>query len=318
MTAPGARIDRVLAAREGAALECWTPGSGTPAWQIPIDGTGHQIAVAPPGNIARVLTQPPRSHHGRRPAPEPSVVLEVDLGDGTVRSTRRAATPAVMTSRTDGQWALRGTEHGPNAWAGEVTLIQPDPATARELGRYDAIDHYFDIRYAPDLLFLKGRGDKPWLRKWVVAVDTPHGQVRPLFPLEWDTARGGHLSGGCGAYLHDRAGPALVHTGAVHDGQGLLPGNAYVIRRTYPAGEPRWVFTAGHQATALDVDAGFVHVAFDSGELVTLRALDGTVHSRRQLRVGGHPVVPLSLARAGVGRLAIGTLDGRVLDCRLT
>jgi hypothetical protein len=309
---------RVLATLEGVAAECWTPQSGDPDWQVPADGTGYQVNLPPPGNTARVLTQTSRTRDGRRWRLAPSVVLEIDLDDGAVVSARQATTPAVMTCRADGRWALRGTEPGTQAWAGEVTLIQPDPVVVRQLGRYDPIDHHFDIRYAPDLLFLKGRGDKPWLRTWVVAVDAPHGQVRKLFPLEWDTARGGHLSGGCGAYLDDPAGPAIVHTGAVHDGQGLPPGNAFVIRRAYPTGEPQWVFTADHRATALDVGAGLVHVTFTSGELVILRALDGTIHSRQRLLAGGHPVVPLSLARVGADRLVIGTLDGRVLDCRIS
>jgi hypothetical protein len=311
---------RVLAALEGVALECWAPQStapagsdpiGAPDWQVPAGGTGYQVDVAPHGRTARVLTQTPRGFEDGRRTLRPSAVLEVDLDDGSVVSARQAATPAVMTCRADGRWALRGTEPGTQAWAGEVTLIQPDPVIVGELGSYDPINHYFDIRYAPDLLFLKGRDDKPWRRKWVVTVGAPDGRVRRLFPLAWDSTPDGELSGGCGAYLDDRAGPALVHTCAGQDG-------TFVVRRAYPTGEPRWVFTTGRRATALDVDAGFVHVAFDSGELVTLRALDGTVHARRRLRVGGHPVVPLSLARVGADRLAIGTLDGRVLDCRIS
>ncbi|GIE28273.1 hypothetical protein Ait01nite_013180 [Actinoplanes italicus] len=305
---------RILAAHEGVALECWAPASADPDWQVTAGGTGYQVHVAPGGRTARVLTQASRA--GRRTL-APSLVQDVDLDDGRVLSTRQAATPAIMVGRADGRWALRGTGFDADAWAGEVTLIQPDEVTVRELGRYDLFNHYFDIRYAPDLLFLKGRGDKPWARKRVVAVDTPAGQIRELFPLEWDPARGGHLSGGCGAYLDDRDGPAIVHTGEVHNGRGPLPGNAFVVRRAYPSGQARWVFTADSQATALDADAEHVYVTFNSGELVILRTADGTAVSRQHLRVGGHPVVPLSLARAGAGRLAIGTLDGRVLDCRV-
>ncbi len=178
-------------------------------------------------------------------------------------------------------------------------------------------DQRLPIRYAPDLLFLQGEEPQPWKDKWVVSAEVPAGTVRRLFPLEWDESRGAHLFGGCGAYVDDRIGPALVHTGAVHDGAGMLRGNAFVIRRTYPAGEPRWVFPADHQATALDAGDGLVYITFNSGELVILHAEDGNVHRRQDLRVNGHVVVPLSLARLGPGRLAIGTLDGRVLACSL-
>jgi hypothetical protein len=311
---------RVLAALEGIALECWTPTSEVSAWQVPTDGTGCQVTTLPDGRTALALTQTPSRYHGRgRWTSEPSVVVEVDLNGGTVRTTHRAASPAIVASRADGQWALRDTEHDSTTMTGEVTLVDPDgahPSTV-QLGRYDLFNHYFDIRYAPDLLFLQGMGGKPSRDKWVVAVDAPHGRARRLFPLEWDAARGGHLFGGVGAYLNDRAGPALVHTGAVHDGAGLLAGNAFVARRAYPSGELHWVFTADHQATALDVDADFVYVTFNSGELVILRAVDGAVQTRQQLQVNGRRIIPLSLARVGAHRLVIGTLDGRVLDCSI-
>ena len=44
-------------------------------------------------------------------------------------------------------------------------------------------------------------------------------------------------------------------------------------------------------------------------------AADGTVHARQELRVNGHRVVPLSLVRLSPQRLAISTLDGRLLVC---
>lgn len=311
---------RVLAALEGVALECWTPTSEDPAWQVPADGTGCQVTTLPDRRTALALTQKPPSFHGGRWTSEPSAVVEVDLDGGVVRAVHRASSPAVMVSRADGRWALRDTEHDSRTSIGEVTLVDPDgtPPDPVPLGRYDLFNHYFDIRYAPDLLFLQGTGSKPWRDKWVVAVDAPHGRVRRLFPLEWDASRGGHLFGGCGAYRTDRAGPALLHTGTVHDGAGLLPGNAFVARRAYPSGELHWVFTADDQATALDVDDDFVYVTFNSGELVVLRADDGAVQTRRQLRVDGHRVVALSLARVGADRLVVGTVDGRVLDCSLT
>jgi len=246
--------------------------------------------------------------------------VEVDLDDGAVRASHQAAFPAVMTSRADGRWALRDTEYEHNTPdTGNVMLLGPDGArsTTVQLGRYDLFNHYFDIRYAPDLLFLQGTGSKPWRDKWVVAIDAPRGRVRRLFPLDWDASRGGHPFGGCGAYLNDRAGQAVVHTGAVHDTTGLLAGNVFVVRRAFPTGELQWIFTADYKATALDADEDFVYVAFNSGELVILRAEDGAVQARQQLQVNDHPVVPLSLARVGADRLAVGTLDGRVLDCSI-
>jgi hypothetical protein len=246
-------------------------------------------------------------------------VVEIDLEAGAVRETHEAPFPAIMVSRSDGWWALRDTEYDTEKGTGHVVLRAPTGAytTTIPVGRYDLFNHFFDVRYAPDLLLLQGQGSKPWRDKWVVAVDAPEGRLRPLFSLEWNPLRGGHLFGGFGAYLDDRSGPALVHTGMVHDGAGLLRGNAFVVRRAFSTGELQWIFTADHQATALDADRDFVYVAFNSGELVVLLAENGAVHARHELRVNGHRVVPLSLTRAGADRLAVGTLDGRVLDCSI-
>ncbi|MEU7653880.1 hypothetical protein AB0C41_17865 [Micromonospora taraxaci] len=306
---------RILTTLEGVGLECWSGTTGQLLWQVPVDGTGYQIRVLPSGRTALVLTQAPRRYREGRWIRDPSVVLEIDLDDGAVRKTHKSSCPAVLVSRTDGSWALRDTDHDRRSrTAGEVTFGPPaDSATTIQLGRYDLFNHFFDIRYAPELLFLQGRRGEPWRGKWVVAVDAPTGRARRLFPLEWDASRGRHLFGGSGAYLDDTAGPALVHSGAVHDRAGLLPGNAFVLRRRYPTGEPQWIFTADREATALDADDTFVYVVFNSGELIVLKAEDGVVHVRQELRIAGRPVVPLSLARVGAGRLAIGTLDGQVL-----
>jgi hypothetical protein len=207
-----------------------------------------------------------------------------------VRAVHEPGFAAVMVVRADGRWMLRDT--------GQAMA---------ELGPYALRHHWFDIRGAPELLFLRGDKDK-----WVVAADAHEGSVRPLFPLEWDPSRDAYLFGGCGVHLDDGSGPALVHTGAVHHDYGLMPGNVFVVRRAYPGGELQWVFTADHLATALDADDEFVYVAFNSGVLVVLRAADGAVHARHELGA-----VPLALVRLGPGRVAVGTLDGRVFVCSL-
>ncbi|MEU7675222.1 hypothetical protein AB0C42_10470 [Micromonospora taraxaci] len=306
---------RILAALEGVGLECWSGTSGQLLWQVLTDGTGCQIRVLPGERTALVLTHLPRRRRNGRWTREPSVVLEVDLENGLVRASHQAPGPAIMVSRADGVWALRDTDYDRRSGtAGEVTLGPPANADDTiQLGRYDLFNHFFDIRYAPELLFLRGRRGKPWRDKWVVAVDPSSARARQLFPLEWDASRGRHLFGGSGAYLEDAAGRTLIHGGAVHDSAGLLVGNAFVVRRQYPTGEPQWIFTADREVTALDADGTFVYVVFTSGEMVVLRAEDGAVHVRQDLRIAGHPVVPLSLARVGPGRLAVGTLDGRML-----
>ncbi len=310
---------RILGALEDVALECWSPDSDEAEWRLPAEGTGCQVHLSPEGKTAFTLTQVARrwSQTGRTWVTEPSSVTEVGLENGEALATWGIGSEAVMTVRTDGWWALRDAEPVRNPSVGPVTLWSPRglrPAII-QLGRYDLFNHYFAIRYAPDLLFLQGSASKPWEDKWVVAVDPPSGAVRRLFPLEWDKSRGRHLCGGPGAYLSGGAGPVMVHAGAVHDARGLLPGNSFVACRAYPSGEPLWVFTANVQATDLDTDGDHVYVAFNSGDLVVLRAADGAVRARHEVRLDGRCVIPLSLAVAGPGRVVIGTLEGVLLAC---
>jgi hypothetical protein len=304
--------DRVLGALEGVALECWPLDSAEVAWRLPAAGKGCQVHLSPDGKTVLTLTQPARTWTA-----EPGVLTEVALDHGEALRTWGIGSEAVLTTRPDGWRALRDARGGRNSSTGLVTLWSPggDQSAVIQLGRYDLVNHYFDIRYAPDLLFLQGSADKPWKDKWVVAVDPPTGAIRRLFPLEWDAARSGRLFGGPGAYLSDDRGPALVHAGAVHDGRGLLPGNSFVACRAYPSGEPLWIFTADAMATGVDTDGDDIYVAFNSGELVVLHAADGAVRARHEVRIDDHKVIPLSLAVVGLGRVVIGTWDGRILAC---
>lgn len=301
---------RVLAALEGVAPKCW-PATGTEAdWTRPADGTGCQITVAPDERSAVTNTQPPW-----RPKRAASQVERVSLPDGTPTADIDVDFPAVMVGRRDGWLALRNADRGRSAR--DVTLVAPRGAIGARLriGGYDLFNHFFDIRDAPELLFLQGSPSEPWRDKWVVAVDTKRASVRRLFPLEWDTRRNGRLFGGPGAFVDDEKGPAILHAGALHDGSGLVPGNAFVARRSYPDGDLAWVFTADYQVTAIDTRDQVVFACLNSGEFVVLRSRDGSVLGRQQVTVDGHRVVPLSVATAGRNRVLIGTLDGRLLDC---
>jgi hypothetical protein len=282
----------VLAASEGVALERWAPGADRPTWSVP-GAVGCQIKVAPDERTALVNVQP-RNWDG------PGTIKTVDLGTGVVTSEHDLGFSAVLVDRADGVCAARDT--GLDRDRDHFTVVLGRAGEPLNFLGYDLFNHYFDIRRAPDLLFLQGNPAEPWRRKQVVTDE------RHLFPLEWNEVRQAHLFGGCGVYLPD--GPAIIHTGAVHDGRGLLPGNAFVVRRAYPSGAVEWVFTADCTATAVDADDEIAYIAFNDGEVVALRTADGAVVGRRQLGV-----VPLSLTLAGPGRLVIGTLDGRLLDC---
>ncbi|MGM1064777.1 hypothetical protein [Saccharothrix sp. Mg75] len=301
------RDGRVLAALDGVAVECWDRAGGH--WALPVDGHGTQVVVSPDERTA--LTNAVGRHDG------PSAVTAVDLTTGRPLRDVPVDSHVVLVDRADGLVAARPATRGDHPGP----LLAPDGRRVGEVvvGHYDLVNHYFDVRRSPHLLFLRGTSPKPWRRKWVV---TPvDGGLRYLFPLEWDERRDGHLFGGPGAWLAgggDGTGGSIVHAGTVHDGAGLLPGNAFVARRRYPKGKAEWVVTADHAPVALDADENHAYVAFASGEVVVLRNDDGAELARLRPEVAGHPVVPLSLCAAGGGRLLIGTFQGSVLDCAVT
>jgi hypothetical protein len=209
--------------------------------------------------------------------------------------------------------ALRGATRAVGGHSdGHVTVY--DPAGTRvgtaELGRFRSWAHGLDVRDAPDLLFVQGDDTET---RVVVAVDPP-GTVRRLFPVAWDGDVDADVRIGCGVYVDG----TLVHAALRIEDSVLLPGNGVVVRRGYPGGGPLWLFRADHQVTALDVAGGRVFVALNTGDVFVLDLADGSVLGRSGLTVGGHRVLPWSLSRSGVGRVAIGTADGRVLDCSVT
>lgn len=66
--------------------------------------------------------------------------------------------------------------------------------------------------------------------------------------------------------------------------------------------------------TAFQVDGSLLYVTLNSGALLGVGA--GAVLWQQNLSIHGQPTVGSSLASADAGRLLIGTVDGRILDCR--
>ncbi|MDT0616098.1 PQQ-binding-like beta-propeller repeat protein [Streptomyces lancefieldiae] len=315
------RDGRVLACSDGVLAEAWLP-DGQLEWCVPDEEGGRQLVVRAAQSDAWVNVERRRVRWvGRERVTEPPLVARVSLADGKLLGSLRLDSSVALTTREDGWLAFR-----PTAWdrgrPESAALIRPAneaPEVQVPLGGFDLFNHAFPIRHSGQLLFLQGKEREPWRDKWVVAVDPagPGGEpsVRRLFPLDWDAKRARHLFGGPGIEVGTAGNRDLVHAGAVHDGAGLLPGNAFIVRRSLGDGAARWVFTADFPATALDGDNDTVYVAFNSGELVALRTSDGSVRWQQQLEVGGQRVVPLSLTLPEAGRLLIGTVDGRILDC---
>lgn len=79
----------------------------------------------------------------------------------------------------------------------------------------------------------------------------------------------------------------------------------------------RWQHRSDHPVTALETDGDTVYAACNSGALTALDAGVGTVRWHTDLAVDGAPTAALSLAVTPRGRLLVGTVDGRVLECAL-
>ncbi|WP_327141539.1 hypothetical protein [Nocardia sp. NBC_01327] len=313
---------RVLACAEGVIAESWLPDRQL-QWRIENEGAGRQLVIRS-DQLEAWVNVPWRSRRvGEERVTESPLVARVSLDDGRVLESLLLSSAVTLTTREDGWLALRSTDHEcGNGWLALIGPAGETPEFHVPLGGFEARNNAFPIRHSGQLLFLRGKdSEEPWQDKHVVAVDMtgPDGvpSTRELFPLEWDTARAGHLFGGPGIEIGSPGNRDLVHAGFVHDGAGLLPGNVFVVRRSGLYGAVRWVFTADFPATALDGDENTVYVAFNSGELVALHTSDGTVRWRQHLEVDGQPVVPLSLTLTGPGRLLIGTVDGRILDCSI-
>jgi hypothetical protein len=308
----------VLAALEGVELEAWE-SSGALRYRREADGRGRQIE-RPDAQSAVTNVEPrwggPQTGFER----SPSVVNVVDVATGRTVAPLITDAPMVVTS-AGGMTLLRASD----AWrkSGDRSWVTDEPnGSARTdvpLDGYDLFNHYFAIRRAPHLLALQGGSDRPSADKWVVRLAQRRAAWRKsiamerLFALEWDRERNGHLMGGPGVFVDDASGQAIVHSGRIHNGAGLLAGNAFVVHRRYPSGEVSWHYRADCQATSVDEVDGTVVVAFADGRIVRLDVGTGDVLRTQELRVDGHSVVPLSLCCApGVGTY-IGTMDGRIL-----
>jgi PQQ enzyme repeat len=314
----------VLAASEGVEAELWLP-DGSLAWVVPDVVGGRQLHLAPDGQSAWVTVPGERVFADRGWHDLPARVDRIRLEDGRLLETLGFEGPVMVAASRDGRLAIRDTDRLRDAGrSSEVTRLIDTDGDIREVGRvalggYDVFNHYFAVLRSPSLLFLTGNAPKHHLDKDLVAVDVPEDAndpvVRVLFPLEWDTKRHGHLFGGPGTWIEDNLGTAVVHAGTVHDGVGLLPGNAFVVRRALPHGDPAWVFTADTAPTALDTDGATVYVTFADSSLVALDARTGELRWRQRVTIDDVALMALSLAVAGPGHILLGTWDGRILDC---
>ncbi|MGW1886641.1 outer membrane protein assembly factor BamB family protein [Streptomyces sp. NPDC001970] len=305
---------RVLAALQGARLECWLT-SGELQWAVPdLDG-GQQIHVCTDQRSAWVHVR----HTGRLTESgwrrAGNLVQRISLDSGRSLEEFDPGHAVTFTSGRDGWLAVRAA--WPARDQGQTILLTPDNTEAAHfiLPNHD----FFAVRRGSEPLFVQRAEGPSAERQRVVAIalEETDGSpsVRRLFPLDWDGDRTMHLFAGPGTQV---SSDALVYAATLHDHRGLLPQTSFIVRRRLPDGAPQWVYGTDHPVTALDADEDTVFAAYRSGEIVALDARNGSPLWQRALHVSSRPVVPLSLTVPRAGRLLIGTVDGRILDCETT
>jgi YD repeat-containing protein len=318
---------RVLAALDGVRLESWG-ARGAREWAVPDQATegGKQIHLAAARDSAWVTVPGRKRWTGSWWSQLPWHVVRFSLRDGKLLDTLDVPFPGTLSARSDGRLALRGVGTVRRGDSAEAVFYSPGPEHREEgrvsLGLFSAAFQSFPLRRASAFYFLQGADDPllfnaSSLDTWVVGVEPATGGqpavVRRLFRFPWDPALSGPLYSGPGVEVADAGGRALVHSAALPERSG----EGFVVRRRLPDGSASWVFPTEGRVTAMEWDGAgaTVFVTDTSGGLVALDAASGRARWRERLRVAGRPTVGLSLASSGPGRLVIGTVDGRVLDC---
>ncbi|MFC4469233.1 hypothetical protein ACFPH6_32750 [Streptomyces xiangluensis] len=285
---------RILAAVGHALLECRS-AEGTPLWYLESDGrhsrpNGLAFCVSPDEETAWVDA-------GR-------TMRRISLLDGTTVAEREPGYGAALHARTDGVWTARftgkeSTTRFPSTLH-KSTVFTPsgEELFSLELGYYNRSGPC--IRRSPHLLFfrnnrlVKGATKEPFL-----PLRSP---VQQLSRTVWSC---GHTS--CAAvFVDDDLGPGIV--------QACLRTGLYSVqRRTYPKCRSVWEYDVGTEMGGMDVRDHAVHVVTRTGELLTLRALDGTEIRRRPTRSDTHVFRPTSVTAAPNGDVLVGTYEGRIL-----
>jgi hypothetical protein len=294
------------------AIERWNE-QGDCAWSIRVDGVCTQLfADQPTQAIATVSSE---CWGGS------TQVLVVDLETGSSRTLARAGGEddwdfgAALTTCQAGYYLIRPIDYSNKKTQPSQIVSAVEPRGEVRLTAYDAVNHYFDVRRAPELFLLVGPAKQSHTSKQV-AVVRPKGtgwKVEPLFSLTWE--KDAHLFGGPGVWVDDEVGPGIIHTGSVY-----TQDTKFVVRRAYPDGGVIWMVPLEQTVTGIDEWCGTVVAATHTGMVVAIDTMSGEVRagSPQQLLVDGAPLAALSLALVDETRGWVGTHDGRVIEVHLS
>jgi hypothetical protein len=301
----GLENGRVLAALDGVLAESWLP-SGERQWAVEDEEGGRQLLLGSDGQSVWANAERRSRRKGRGWETSAPRLARISVDTGQVLETLSPGVFSILV--TGGQRTILRPLEGRRKRPQRLTMFDLEgPADGPEVGHFDLFNHPFAVRRASRPYVLVGTDpDEPHRDKWVAALGAD-GELRRLYPHSWVPTE--HHFGGPAVEI----GQSLIYAGTVHDGSGLQPGGAYVVRRSLN-GAVQWQYRTDHPATALDTDGDTVYAAYNSGALTALDAHDGSVRWHIELAVDGAPTTALSLAVTPQGHLLIGTVDGRVLE----
>lgn len=235
--------------------------------------------------------------------------------DGDLRTVGSFEGRFTFSASTDGLVLGRQNRLPPRDSSADILITLADGAVRKvQLGHYDAINHYVGIDGAPDLYFLQGNPPSSHKNKRLAVVQ-PTGQARALWPLlPQDGTDASHAMHCCGCFVDDSRGEGMVVSGMHYSPSPLKPADCFLYRRDLKTGWEVWRHARSACASAVVFvpDEGLVVVALLDGGLILLRASDGEVQFDARARIDGVPTV-ITCMDSNEGRLAIGTIDGRIL-----
>ncbi|SDY27616.1 hypothetical protein [Pseudomonas sp. NFIX28] len=195
-------------------------------------------------------------------------------------------------------------------------LLDParDSVQPVDVGHYDCFNHYIGINGAPHLFALQGTPASSHEHKYLCIV-RPDGTLQRLWPLlKQDRTQASHAMECRGAYVADTLGTGVVIAGQHYSSSISASYQGFIYRRHLERGQEVWRHSTPASPSAIVhlPEAGLVAAAFLDGTLMLIEARSGRLRLNAKARIDGLPTL-IHAMDARDGRLALGTVDGRIV-----
>ncbi|XVJ68218.1 MAG: hypothetical protein HEQ39_00050 [Rhizobacter sp.] len=295
--------DQVIAVHDTCHAEVWGTTNGELLWQA--QGVGHGVQILQQGGRTLV-------HVMRRDTAPPweSTSHLMEVVDSSLRKwCSFDHTPLISIDRT-GRLLCRNTTRTarPGVSRGNDVVVEASgQARALNLGHFDCFNHHMRVDGADALYFLRGTPVSSHEHKVLCRIDAS-GSVQTVF--DWDGRIGGHLMDAHACRLTQRGGWVRACSRYPSQGQG-----GFFVERLDEHGRSLWTRELEAPATALaelPSTPGRIAYALTNGLVGVIDLDSGDTLWAEPLRIDGLPNMAMSMSIRGE-RLAMGTLDGRVL-----